>query len=542
MRNSYMLMILFVGISSFIFSQSQGPSISEIEKYYNNRDYDSVIISIDNEVDELTKSNSFEALGDFYFELGRYYNQINDYKKSIHFLSLSEKTFTSLNHEEALSFIWHEIAGLYYNKKNYQRAEEYWLKTLAYSKSKNKYFYSNNLINIGEIYRLKRDFKNAMICYDQAIEIKNAIGERENLSIAFLNKAIIYTEMESIDSAQYYFEKAITYANKESSECISLGSCLFHYGEFLHKKGELKKASLQYNYSLEVLDGCEDLLTMVDLLPHLIELYRELRYEDSVFVTSNQLLDITKERYKKEKEKHDFETEARYKVREREQLLEKEKKIIEQEVALVKKKKRIQIILLSTGVLILLLIIWIFRQRTESLKQKNKLIEREKEISEIKVTNKEKENQLMKEKHRLEMHLKNKELATTAMNVVNKNDVLNRIHDLLKDYPEIEEHENSKKVLNEINLSKNIERDWNNFKLHFEKVHADFFKKLYVNYSSLTDEEIKVCSYLRIGLSTNEISQLLNILPNSVNKRRNRLRKKFGLLPEDSLIEFLNKI
>lgn len=543
MQKNYLVTILFLGITAFLCAQSRvNSSILEIEEHYRNRDYDSVIISIENQVNDLTQSKSFDALGTFYFELGKYYNQINDLKKSIHFLNRAEKTFTSLNDKESLAFTWHEIAGLYYNEKNYDRAEEYWLKALEYGKQNNSSFYSDNLINIGEIYRLKADFKNALNRYDRAIEIKNTTGENENLSIAFLNKGIIYSKLEAIDSAQHYFEKAIVYAHKESSECGSLGSCLFHYAEFLHKEERLKKASLHYNQGLEVLENCEDLLMMVDLLPHLVKLYGDSKNDDSLFIAQNQLLDITKELYKKEKEKHDFETEMRYEIREREQFLEKEKKIIEQEVALVKKKKRIQIILFSSGGLILLLIIWIFRQRTQSLTQRNRLIQHEKEISEIKAINQENENQLIKERHRLEMHMKNKELATTAMNVVSKNDVLNRISGLINDDPGIREHDNFKSIMIEINLSQNIEKDWDNFKLHFEKVHADFFKKLYDDYSNLTDEEIKVCSYLRIGLSTNEISQLLNILPNSVNKRRNRLRKKFDLSPEDSLIEFLNKI
>lgn len=543
MQNNYLVTILFLGIISFFYAQrSTNSSISEIEEHYRNRDYDSVIISIENQVNTLSQRKSFDELGTFYFELGKYYNRINDFKKSIHFLNRAETTFTSLNDKESLALTWHEIAGLYYNDKNYDQAKEYWLKALEYSKQNNASFYSDNLINIGEIYRLKGDLKSALNHYNQAIEIKNKAGENENLSIAFLNKGFIYSKLEAVDSAQYYFEKAIVYAHNESSECVSLGSCLFHYAEFLHERGHLKKASLHYNQGLEILEGCENLLMTVELLPHLIELYRDLKYEDSLFMAQNQLLEITKELYKKEKEKHAFETEMRYELREREQFLEKEKKIIEQEVALVKKKKRIQIILFSSGGLILLLITWIFRQRTQSLRQKNRLIQREKEISEIKAINQENENQLIKERHQLEMHMKNKELATTAMNVVSKNDVLNRISDLINDDPGIREHENFKNIMTEINLSQNIEKDWNNFKLHFEKVHADFFKKLYDDYSNLTDEEIKVCSYLRIGLSTNEISQLLNILPNSVNKRRNRLRKKFDLSPEDSLIEFLNKI
>ncbi|PHR32512.1 MAG: hypothetical protein COA38_06290 [Fluviicola sp.] len=544
MRNTFLIVFLYLVVTPFSYSQDlTHSSISDIKKHYRNRDYDLVLVTIEERIDHLKKGNSLADLGSFYLELGEYYNQLNDPEKSLHFLNLSEKTFTSIGDIKSLAHSWHEIAGTYYNKQDYKQAEKYWLKAMEYgSQHKDLNFYSNNLINVGEIYRLRNDFTTALSFYNRAIKIKRANQEDQNLSIAYLNKGIIYSELNRRDSAQYCFEMAVYYGEKERSSCTSLGASLFHFGKFLQKNGDFKEALVKYNKGIAIHTNCDDLLALTKLLPNLVLLYNDLKLVDSSLMASDQLLVITEQLYRRERERHGFETEARFKIREHEQSLEKEKKIIEQEVALVKKQRRIQIILFSAGALILLLIIWISRQKNQSLKQRNKLIEREKEISVMRALNQENENQLMKEKHQLEIHQKNKELTTTAMNVVNKNDVLNRIHDLIKDNPEIEQHQDSKKIIQELRLSQSIENDWNNFKLHFEQIHTGFFKTLYEKYPILTDDEIKVCSYLRIGLSTNEISQILNILPNSVNKRRNRLRKKFELLPKDGLIEFLNKI
>ena len=55
------------------------------------------------------------------------------------------------------------------------------------SQHKDLNFYSNNLINVGEIYRLRNDFTTALSFYNRAIKIKRANQEDQNLSIAYLN-------------------------------------------------------------------------------------------------------------------------------------------------------------------------------------------------------------------------------------------------------------------------------------------------------------------------------------------------------------------
>ena len=70
----------------------------------------------------------------------------------------------------------------------------------------------------------------------------------------------------------------------------------------------------------------------------------------------------------------------------------------------------------------------------------------------------------MKEEHQLEIHMKNKELSSVAMNVVNKNDVLDRVHKLIKEIPDIAEQEGVKKIVQELRISESVENDWGKFK------------------------------------------------------------------------------
>ncbi|MFN5136350.1 MAG: helix-turn-helix transcriptional regulator, partial [Chitinophagaceae bacterium] len=70
----------------------------------------------------------------------------------------------------------------------------------------------------------------------------------------------------------------------------------------------------------------------------------------------------------------------------------------------------------------------------------------------------------------------------------------------------------------------------------------DFVKQLKEVHPNLTGNELKLCTYLRMNLSTKEIAQLMNISVRGVEISRYRLRKKLGLGSEVSLFDYLLKL
>jgi DNA-binding CsgD family transcriptional regulator len=55
----------------------------------------------------------------------------------------------------------------------------------------------------------------------------------------------------------------------------------------------------------------------------------------------------------------------------------------------------------------------------------------------------------------------------------------------------------------------------------------------------LSPREIKLAAFLRMNMSSKEISKLLNITTRGVELARYRLRKKLNLKREQNLVEFL---
>lgn len=171
-------------------------------------------------------------------------------------------------------------------------------------------------------------------------------------------------------------------------------------------------------------------------------------------------------------------------------------------------------------------------------RQKEKLIQENLRIIEIKEL--ENEQNLMKMKNeqlRQDIESKTRELAASTMNLIRKNEILGAIKDDLKKSDTSDR--NIKSVISVINNNINEEDTWNLFEEAFNKADKDFLKKIKEIHPSLTPNDLRLCAYLRMNLSSKEIAPLLNISVRSVEIKRYRLRKKMELPHENSLVEYI---
>lgn len=175
-------------------------------------------------------------------------------------------------------------------------------------------------------------------------------------------------------------------------------------------------------------------------------------------------------------------------------------------------------------------------------KQEDKLIEENNLLLEIKEL--ENEQQLMKLRNDQLSEVvdsKNRELAVSTMSLINKNQLLSVIKEDLKKTAS-EDNRSVKSLI--MSITKNIseEDSWKVFKEAFDSTDKDFLKKVKMTHSSLTPNDLRLCAYLRLNLSSKEIAPLLNISIRSVEIKRYRLRKKMGLAHEKGLVEYILSI
>jgi len=171
-----------------------------------------------------------------------------------------------------------------------------------------------------------------------------------------------------------------------------------------------------------------------------------------------------------------------------------------------------------------------FRKKEEALQREK--VETEKEL--IRMRN---------EKLRAEMKQKDKELANSTMQTLQKNRLFITIRNELKKLSAVSNEDAYKHEVNhlvrKINREIDDENQWKVFETHFESVHEEFLKRLKTAYPDLSPRELKLCAYLRMNISSKEIAVLMNISTRGVEISRYRLRKKLGLTRDTNLTDFI---
>lgn len=137
---------------------------------------------------------------------------------------------------------------------------------------------------------------------------------------------------------------------------------------------------------------------------------------------------------------------------------------------------------------------------------------------------------------------KSEELANSTMNIIKKNELLDQIQEELVQLPGDWNKKIYHKIHHLIERKLSAEKDWRVFEANFNQVHEEFLKKLLLQYPEMSKGDLKLAAYLRMNLSTKEISEFLNITIESVELKRHRLRKKMQLTPNENLGEALMRV
>jgi len=142
-----------------------------------------------------------------------------------------------------------------------------------------------------------------------------------------------------------------------------------------------------------------------------------------------------------------------------------------------------------------------------------------------------------------DVEFKNRELASATMHLVERGKVLATIKEeltrLQKNTAAQGQQVDFSRVINILNGVEKNEQYWEQFVSHFDQVYSNYLTVLKARYPILSATDLKLCAYLRMNLSSKEISQLMNISVRSVEIARYRLRKKLQLATDDNLSDFL---
>lgn len=196
--------------------------------------------------------------------------------------------------------------------------------------------------------------------------------------------------------------------------------------------------------------------------------------------------------------------------------------------------------------------VYLYMRRIEKirLQEKNKQLsafrKSEQTLEEQKLAAEKEIMQLKNERLQSDMNYKNKELATATYHIIQKNKFLNSLKQELSAMTMGTTNDTIvselKRIIRKIDRDIQNEKNWEVFDRYFDEVHQEFHSRLKKIHQELTPGELRLCSYLRMNVSTKEIAPLMNISFRGVEISRYRLRKKLKLDRSVNITDYLMQI
>jgi len=488
--------------------------------------------------DNAQRAGNEKEIGLAYHGLGKLLYHRGIYSQSLENLLLAEEIFEKLKYDSATVGNRNYLGKLFYKTKGIQEAIHMHEDALLLAqKTEDKFGEAYSLSMLGGMYEKSGDYITALHFQRNAKSLLQFLDDKYLLSEIFENIGSIHEDLENLDSAFFYFNKAYD-VSLSQGENINLISKLNNLGDIKRKK-LLKEAALQYYFeALALSKKMQDAYQESSALRDIARTYAD--FEE--FKLAYSYLDSSRMVYQMI-----FSNETATQqvlVDDLFMLKVKERQIIELENEQAYNLKIRWYLMILLLLLIGLVLVVYSRQRLKVITE-NKMMEQQKQLFEA--SKKLMEAELVKrklEEDKLSRELESNAKALTAetLHVIEKNKMLTDIRERLKNSLDDDAKVQKKKMKN---LLKMIEHnfvqdtDWEDFKISFEKVHEDFFKKLH-NYShELSPADLKLASLMKMNLGSKDIASILGISLDSLRISRYRLRKKMNLEKGESLQQFI---
>ncbi len=446
--------------------------------------------------------------------LGLCYYDLGDKKKCAEFYFSSLKISEQLNRKSQISRTLSRIGVLYMDQKDYVNALDYFTRSLAITRElKDDEGVATNLNNLASVYNHKEEYDKSLYYLKEALVITKKIGNRNLEGSHYLNIGKVYYKMKKYNDAMRYYTQALGIFNKTGNH-TKFAFCNLRIGEADIESKNYSPASENIIKALKIGkdNGLKDVIYQSYQLLHRLYLAKKdtnVAYNYSVL--ENQWKDSLA---LGEKEQNLTKMELQYHFDKKEQLDRAEQKrrsIFNLAI----------IISLSLGIIIILLILNQLRLRAK--KSRLEKIGLEKELD-----------------------FKKKELTLNVLSLMKKNEMLSDISKKIVSFEEAATHDETRSTLRSVRkeLMKSTEEETlKEFSLRFKEVHKEFYDKLLQQFPDLTPSEIKLCAFLRLNMTSKEISELTGQRLNTLENARYRLRQKLGITnSETNLVSFLAQI
>ncbi len=432
---------------------------------------------------------------------------------------------------------------------------------------------ANCFLNIGMVYADIDEFTKAKDLYEKAIEKFTALGLKDRIATTYTKMADIFLVQNGLYDAKRFLDNALA-IHSENNFIYGMSEVHNRLAKLFMEQGELEQAEYHIRQSIilgkEVGDEDGKVSNLV-LFGQLLRLQNE--FEASEIHLKLALDEADKKNLKKYKlnalrelkllKKQEGKLEESLEFYDKFIALkdsiyntDKSKQIaaLEFENELKEKDRQLEYLnqikqtdarikwILAIGIFIItVLSIFLIRSLNLKNKKQQELLASKEHLNATAL-----ENQRLKQiELENQLHFKNKELASYALNFVQKNEFLENLHSQLKAAKDASPKSQAKhlnQIEQTIRQHKSQEKDWEDFKIHFEQVHSNFLTSLKDKFPELSSNDLKVAALARLNLNIKETANILGISPESAKTARYRLRKKLKMTQKDDLFSFLSQL
>jgi tetratricopeptide (TPR) repeat protein len=522
-----------------------------------------------------------EKLGDHYgVALGNYYTGVcltkaDNYQDALYNLNSAKNITTTLRDNDAnnelLIRIYLALSACFIECNMLPDAYENVIKGIDLSRK---------IYNINYVFRLKSNLAGIysnMGKQDNAIDILKEISDYPKISkrsryLSNLNLGFLYMSLHKLDSALIYFDSTYPYIQSSKDSVVLMNMIGVAYG----KKKDHFTAKQYFKKSLLCIEAEKEQDTYISTLINLAWSEHFLGEYDSALILVKSSIEKAKnmgsvslqknclrleicvldtlQKYKEivpcmfefialsdslEKIKNidrvgQLMTQQELKNQEEQSQIKllQHKYLMEAKQHKQKVKWYVAFSILVIGILIVLLFLYRRNILLKNIKLSEKALSNEIDLRNMELS-------LQKS----ELDLKNRELTSKVLLQIQNNELLNDVIDRLTSYAN--KPSNSPGNINSIihELKQSIIHDsFKDFDYYFVQVHPDFNNRLLSDFPNLTTNELRMCAFLKLNLSTKDIAAINNVSPESVKSSRKRLRKTLNLTDSGiSIVNFLSK-
>ena len=192
-----------------------------------------------------------------YEGLGIIYRQQGSYQKALEYELKALKIAKAIKDSTRIAGLYNNLGVVYINMNNYKEALSSFSKALEIVEKSQVYYPNVELLDIGNIYKIQKDYSKALQYIRKALHISEQTGEKQRIAECNYVIGDIYLLRDSIETARKYFFDALKIFS-ELNYNYGIDECYTKIGESFKKEQNYDKALEYYQKALLIANTQND--------------------------------------------------------------------------------------------------------------------------------------------------------------------------------------------------------------------------------------------------------------------------------------------